>query len=68
MPLVQITMMTGRTAEQKKCLLRDVAEAVVKHCAVKPEQVRVMIHEIPPEHWSIAGVSMAERNAAPKPG
>lgn len=68
MPLVHISMMTGRSVEQKKGLIRDVAEAVVKNCAVKPEQVRVIIQEIPPEHWSIAGVSMAERGAAPKPG
>lgn len=64
MPLVQISMMPGRTPEQKKGLIRDVCDAVVRNCAVKPEQVRVIIQEIAPEHWAVGGVSMAERAAA----
>jgi 4-oxalocrotonate tautomerase len=63
MPLIQISMMPGRTPEQKKGLIRDVCEAVVKNCAVKPESVRVLIQEIAPEHWGVGPVSMAELRA-----
>ena len=68
MPLVQISMLTGRTAEQKRALLRDVTDAVVRNCKVAPEQVRVLIAEIAPEHWAVAGVSRAESDAKKKQG
>ena len=66
MPLIQISMLPGRSAEQKKGLLRDVTDAVVRNCRVPAETVRVLIIEIAPEHWAIAGISKAESDAAKK--
>lgn len=66
MPLVQISMLPGRSAEQKRTLLAEVTEAVVRTCKVAPETVRVLITEIPAEHWAVAGVSRAESNGRKK--
>jgi len=66
MPLVQISMLPGRTSEQKRALLAEVTEAVVRTCKVSPEQVRVLISEIAAEHWAVGGVSRAEVAAANK--
>jgi 4-oxalocrotonate tautomerase len=66
MPLVQISMLPGRSAEQKRALLAEVTDAVVRTCKVAPEQVRVLISEIPAEHWAVAGVSRAESDARKK--
>ena len=66
MPLVQISMLPGRSAEQKRALLAEVTDAVVRTSKVAPEQVRVLISEIPAEHWAVAGVSRAESDARKK--
>jgi 4-oxalocrotonate tautomerase len=56
-------MLPGRTSEQKKGLIREVTDAVVKNCGVKADAVRVLIQEIAPEHWAVGGTTMAERAA-----
>lgn len=59
MPLVQVTIMEGRTTEKKEKFCKMVADAAVECLDVELKQVRVMINEIPPEHWTIGGVSVA---------
>lgn len=61
MPLVEITMIEGRTPEQKRALLAEVTDAVERAIAAPREAIRVAIRELPPEHWAIGGVSTAER-------
>ncbi len=68
MPLVQISMLPGRSSEQKRALLAEVTEAVARTCKVAPEQVRVLIAEIPAEHWAVGGVSIAESAARKNAG
>ena len=63
MPIVRIDLVEGRTPECKVDLIRRVTEAVVAALDVRPEQVRVLLCEIPPEHWAVAGQTMAERVA-----
>ncbi|MFZ1343035.1 tautomerase family protein [Thiothrix eikelboomii] len=60
MPLIQATILQGRTPEQKAAFFQEVTAAAVKNLNVKPEQVRVVINEVAPEHWCIGGVSKAE--------
>lgn len=60
MPICQINMMVGRTPEQKKLLIAKVTEAICEAVGVKPEGVRIMINEMPKEHFGIAGKSAAE--------
>ncbi len=66
MPLVQISMLPGRSLEQKRALLAEVTEVVVRNCKVAPEQVRVLITEIPAENWAVAGISRADIDAKKK--
>jgi 4-oxalocrotonate tautomerase len=67
MPIVRIDLLEGRTTERKADLIRRVTEAVVAALDVRPEQVRVLLSEVPPEHWAIGGRTIAER-AASAPG
>ena len=60
MPIVRIDLLEGRTPERKADLIRRVTEAVVVALDVRPEQVRVLLSEVPPEHWGIGGTTMAE--------
>lgn len=66
MPLAEITIVAGRTADQKRALLAEVTDAIHRAIAAPKETIRVVIREIPAEHWAIAGVSIAERNMRSK--
>jgi 4-oxalocrotonate tautomerase len=53
MPIVEITLMEGRSKEQKRALQKLVTEAVVSAIAAPIESVRVILREIPAEHFSV---------------
>lgn len=50
MPLIQVTMIQGRTPEQKNAFFAQVTAVAAETLGVKPEQVRVVINEVPAEH------------------
>jgi len=60
MPIANIQILAGRPAEAKRALLQAVTAAIVESLQVKPESVRVIVQEVPPEHWGIGGVSAKE--------
>ncbi|GKY90095.1 2-hydroxymuconate tautomerase [Sinisalibacter aestuarii] len=64
MPLVEITIVEGRSLEQKRMLMAGVADAVERALAAPREAIRIAIREIPVEHWAIGGVSLPELQAA----
>ena len=55
MPIVNIQLLDGRDSETKRKLLATVTEAVISTLQVPPEKVRVILQEIPPENWAVAG-------------
>lgn len=59
MPLVQITIMEGRSDEKKERMIKEVSEAVSNSLDAPMENIRVLINEIPSSHWGIAGQSVA---------
>ena len=63
MPLIQATMIAGRSLEQKNAFFEKVTAVAVETLGVKPEQVRVVINEVPAEHWAIGGMSKAVLDA-----
>jgi 4-oxalocrotonate tautomerase len=66
MPIVRIDMLAGRAPERKAELIRRVTDAVVASLDVRPEQVRVLINELPPENWAVGGRPMsAPKDAEP---
>ncbi|WP_426984130.1 4-oxalocrotonate tautomerase [Brevibacillus borstelensis] len=61
MPIVQIQVLEGRDKQQIARLIASVTEAVVESLEVKPEQVRVLVSEVPPTHWGVGGVTKEEQ-------
>jgi 4-oxalocrotonate tautomerase len=59
MPIIRIELIEGRTPELKQELIRSVTAAVTTTLAVQPAQVRVLLYELPPEHWAVGGQSKA---------
>jgi 4-oxalocrotonate tautomerase len=60
MPIVTIHMLEGRDNEKKKELIKNVSDSVVKTLDVPLESVRVIINEMPVEHYGIAGLPVRE--------
>ena len=61
MPLIQINIVEGRSPEKKERLIREVSDLVAEVLEAPVENVRVMIQEMSPEHWGIAGESVKKR-------
>ena len=55
MPRVTVEALEGRTIEQKRRLVKDLTEAVVKNFNVKTEAVTVVIHETSKDNFAKAG-------------
>jgi len=60
-PEVIVYAVAGRTAEQKKALMKDITDAVVKNFGAKPDGVTVQIVESPKDSKAKGGVPFTER-------
>lgn len=56
MPLVEVTIIEGRSPDRKRAMLQEVAEAVQRTLDAPLESIRVLIREVPAAHWSVGGV------------
>jgi 4-oxalocrotonate tautomerase len=61
MPLVQITMLTGRTTDQKRKLAQRITDAMVEEAGARREAVVVVFHEVSKESYASGGVLMADK-------
>ena len=59
MPIVRIESLQGRTPAVKNELISRITDTVVTTLRVDPEQVRVLLYELPPEHWAVGGQTKA---------
>jgi 4-oxalocrotonate tautomerase len=57
MPIIDITLIEGRPAEKKAELIKEVTDATERALGCKRETVRVMIRDIAPENFGVAGVT-----------
>jgi 4-oxalocrotonate tautomerase len=61
MPEVYVYAVEGRTLDQKRALVRDVTDAVVRHFKVNPEAVMVQIVESSKESKAKGGFLFSDR-------
>jgi len=54
-------MLTGRSPEKKQQLIAEVSKCVAGVLEIPIERVRVVITEVPPEHWGVGGQSIAQQ-------
>lgn len=57
MPIAQLYIIEGRSDEQKETLIREVSEAMSRSLDAPIERIRVLITEMPSQHFGIAGQS-----------
>ena len=61
MPEIIVYAVEGRSPEQKKGLMKDITDAMVKNFGVKAEVVTVQIVESPKHNKAKGGVPFSER-------
>lgn len=60
MPIVTIKMLEGRTDEQKRDLVAKVTDAVSETTNAPKEKVAVIIEEMSPNHYGVAGKRVSD--------
>ena len=61
MPLIQITMLSGRTADQKRKLAQRLTDVMVEEAGARREAVVVTFVEVSKESYASGGVLMADK-------
>jgi 4-oxalocrotonate tautomerase len=61
MPLVQITMLQGRTVEQKRKLAKRVTDAMVEEANARREAIVVTFVEVSKESYASGGELMIDK-------
>jgi 4-oxalocrotonate tautomerase len=64
MPEITINLAAGRTDEQKKGMMLDITQALVKNLGVTAEAVVIQINEAPLNNKMKGGQTFVERKAA----
>jgi 4-oxalocrotonate tautomerase len=61
MPMVQITMLAGRTADQKRKVAKRITDALVEEAGAKREGIVIAFHEVSKESYAHGGELMADK-------
>ena len=61
MPLVQVTMLQGRTTDQKRKLAQRITDAMVEEAGARREAVVVTFVEVSNESYASGGVLMVDK-------
>jgi 4-oxalocrotonate tautomerase len=64
MPLIQVTLTKGRSAQQLDALGEALTAAAEQAVGARRETIRVVLTECEPEHWFAGGESLAALRAS----
>jgi 4-oxalocrotonate tautomerase len=62
MPIVQISMIQGRTKEKKEELIKKVTDAIAEALQIPHDRVRIILNEVPKENLGYGGVPLSKMN------
>jgi 4-oxalocrotonate tautomerase len=60
MPVIQVNMLEGRSIEAKRKFASEVTRVTCETLDVAPEQVRIIINDMPRENFAVAGALAAD--------
>ena len=60
MPLIQVLNATPSTIAKKRELLAALTATYADVMNIRPDTIRVILHELPRENWSVAGTTLAD--------
>lgn len=62
MPIVDVSIIQGRSPEQIRRLISEVTGAVERALEIPGDRVRVLVREVPATHWAAGHETIAERD------
>jgi 4-oxalocrotonate tautomerase len=60
MPIVQISMIQGRTPEKKAELIKKVTDAIVETLQIPKDRVRIVLNEVPKDNLGYGGIPLSK--------
>ena len=63
MPIIQVHLFEGKTLDQKRALVANMTDAVVKSLNCAPDAVRIILQEMAKQDHAVAGVLTADKKA-----
>ena len=63
MPYVNIQITSGTTRDQKRELVRETTDSLVRILGKRPEHIHIVIQEIAEENWGFSGMLTDEWRA-----
>jgi 4-oxalocrotonate tautomerase len=60
MPIVQISLVAGRTPEKKEQLIKKVTDAIVEVLQIPAHRVQIILNEVPKENIGDGGVPLSK--------
>ena len=60
MPIVQISMIQGRTPEKKEQLIKKVTETIIEVLKIPADRVRIVLNEVPKENIGYGGMPLSK--------
>lgn len=60
MPIIEVTLVEGRSPQTKRDLIRALTDAAEKSLRAPRQTIRVLLREMQATHFAIGGVSKAE--------
>jgi 4-oxalocrotonate tautomerase len=67
MPIVEVTLVEGRSPEELRDMISAVTTAVSETVAAPVESIRVIIREVPTTHFAAGDITIAERRTGQLP-
>ncbi len=63
MPIIDVTLVEGRTPEAKRALLQELTDATERALGAPRESIRVLIREVPADLFAVGGVPKSDRKS-----
>lgn len=60
MPIINVQMLTGRTATQKTAFIEQLAQAAIKTLDVPEQAITIVLTEVSPDDWAAGSRNMTE--------
>ncbi len=55
MPLIEVTLIEGRSPEALRALMRRLTDAAEEAIGAPRASIRVVLREVPATHWAVGG-------------
>jgi 4-oxalocrotonate tautomerase len=61
MPVIRVEMFEGRTADQKRALVKALTDAFVETAGGRRESIQVVLTDVAPENWATGGTLFSDK-------